>query len=267
MMSVADPRKSATSVQDDLQQNHEVNIHVSTVKRRLAAVDLHGRRPSRKPMFSAKNRKARIKFAKEHAQWTKEDWMKILWSDESKYNLVSSDGISYVRRPTNERNNVRYQVPTVKHGGGNVMVWGCFSRDSVGPLVQIKETMDRFLYQDILEKHMLPYARRSMPRGWFFQHDNNPKHTSQHVKNFLQQKKIKILQWPSQSPDLNPIEHLWEELDRHVRRQNYSNKKEFFIALSREWSNIPKDRIIKLVDSIPNRCAAVIKSKGYATKY
>lgn len=74
-----------------------------------------------------------MEFAKIHAQWIKKDRAEILWSDASQYNLVSSDGISYVRHPTNERNNVRYQIPTVKLGGGNVMVWRCFSRNNVGP--------------------------------------------------------------------------------------------------------------------------------------
>lgn len=58
------------------------------------------------------------------------------------------------------------------------MVWECFSRNGVGPFVQIKDTMGRFVYKDICEKHMLPYMRRNMPCGWLFQHDNDLKHTS-----------------------------------------------------------------------------------------
>ena len=86
----------------------------------------------------------------------------MLCSDESKYNLFSSDGIMYVRRPKNKRENPRYTVPTVKHGGGSVMVWGCFSRDCVGPLVQIESIMYAKYYSDLMKNHMLPHVKAKM---------------------------------------------------------------------------------------------------------
>lgn len=85
---------------------------------------LFGAKPSKKPWISKKNVRARLKFAQEHAHWSVADWGRVLWSDESKYNLFCSDGIRYVRRPIGSRNDPKYQVPTVKHGGGSVTVWG-----------------------------------------------------------------------------------------------------------------------------------------------
>ena len=266
-LSTSDVRKSAVQIKNELQENYDLAIHVSTVKRRLKEFGLHGRRPTKKPLISAKNRKLRLAFAKKFRSWTSSEWSKVLWSDESKFNLVSSDGIRYVRRPVNKRFDVRYQIPTVKHGGGNVMVWGCFSRHGVGPLFKIDGIMDRFVYAEILKKQMLPYAQINMPPGWLFQQDNDPKHKSKHVSDFMKLAKIKLLEWPSQSADLNPIEHLWEELDRRVRCRNYSNKDALYEALRNEWSKIPIDRLQKLVDSMPARCEAVLKAKGYATKY
>ena len=171
---------------------------------------------------------------------------------------MSSDGIKYVRRPENKRYDVRDQVPTVKHGGGNVMVWRCFWTDGVGPLVRITGRMDRFSYERILREHMLPHVRETMPSGWLFQYDNDPKHTSKHVKKVLKAEKVRVLPWPSQSPDLNPIEHLWEELDRRFRTQNFSSKDAFFAAFQAEWAKIPLSVFQKLVRSY---------AKGYATKY
>ena len=81
------------------------------------------------------------------------------------------------------------------------MVWGCFSRLKVGPLVKVtKDITDRFCYCKILQNNMLPYAKRILARNWIFQQDNDLKHTSADVKEFFTSKKIKVQEWPSQEP-------------------------------------------------------------------
>ena len=155
----ANLRLTAVGIQKDLSENYSVSVSVSTVKSILMKCNLHGRRPSRKPMISAKNRKACLAFAKKYANWDFEDWARVLWSDESKFNIFSSDGIQYIRRRKNERYNVKYQVPTVKYGGGSIMVWGCLSVSAVGPLIEVQGTMYRFQYGEILKNTMLPYPR------------------------------------------------------------------------------------------------------------
>uniref|UniRef100_A0AC34QLD3 Transposase n=1 Tax=Panagrolaimus sp. JU765 TaxID=591449 RepID=A0AC34QLD3_9BILA len=266
-MSVDNPRLNAVQLNQDFNDMFDKNISVSTTKRRLKACGLNGRRPAKKPYVSMKNRKARLDFAREHLNWGIHDWQKVIWSDESKFLLFGSDGISYVRRPVNERFNPKYQIPTVKHGGGSIMVWGCFTRSGVGPLHKVEGIMDQFQYRDILEKQMLPFARAKKIRGWLFQQDNDPKHTSKTVKDYFKSKKIRVLSWPSQSPDLNPIEHLWEILDRRCRGKNVSNIEQKLKLLQEEWYNIPKSVLEQLVDSMPRRCQAVIESKGFPTKY
>jgi transposase len=119
-----DPKKTAVDVMREVNEEIGLDISKRTARRRLNEAGLFGRRPSRKPLISEANRKARAAFAKDHLHWTKEEWAKVLWSDESKFNLFSSDGVRYVRRPVGKRYDVRYQVPTVKHGGGSLMVWG-----------------------------------------------------------------------------------------------------------------------------------------------
>jgi transposase len=266
-LSKSDPRKTAPELRNELEKNYGVNISVSTVQRRLRENMLFGRRPAKKPLISAKNRAARVKFAKAHLDWTPQQWSKVLWSDESKFMLFGSDGIKYIRRPPNTRFDPKYQLPTIKHGGGNVMVWGCFSRDSIGPIHWIKGIMDGCMYKDIIKDHMLPHAKNKMPRGWIFQQDNDPKHTSKVVISFFQSKKIRVLDWPSQSPDLNPIEHLWEHLDRQLKHRKPSNQQEFFGMIEKAWNEIDLNVLINLVDSMPRRCQAVIEAKGYATRY
>uniref|UniRef100_A0A8R1DVH7 Transposase Tc1-like domain-containing protein n=1 Tax=Caenorhabditis japonica TaxID=281687 RepID=A0A8R1DVH7_CAEJA len=120
-------------------------------------------------------------------------WNKVLWSDESKYLMIGTDGVTLVRRPGDKRNDPKYQVPTVKHCGGNVMVWGCFHANGVGPLIRITEIMNRYMYKDILEKEMLPYGRFQMGRGLLFQQDNDPKHTYHFVKDWFAQRRVNVL--------------------------------------------------------------------------
>jgi hypothetical protein len=99
-----------------------VHIHISTIERRMASFGLHGRRPSKKPLISAKNRKAGHVFAQQYKSRTSLQWSQVLWNDGSEFNLLSSDGIRYIRRPVNKKFDNRYQLPSVKHGGENVLL-------------------------------------------------------------------------------------------------------------------------------------------------
>ncbi|PAV77369.1 hypothetical protein WR25_26862 [Diploscapter pachys] len=74
--------------------------------------------------------------------------------------MLGSGEKQWVRRPVGTRFDPKYQMPTVKHGGGSATVWGCFSASGVGPLVCIYECMDANMYKEILEKHMLPFAKK-----------------------------------------------------------------------------------------------------------
>lgn len=139
----------------------------------------------------AKNRKARLEFARTDLNWTISKWKSIIFPDESKFKFKGSDGYSLLRRLRGERLNSRYSKGTVKHGGGNIMVWGSFSGQGIGPIQKVNGIMDRFVYKNILENTMLPYAAEEMPLKWICQQDNDPKHTSKIVKEWFGLKKLK----------------------------------------------------------------------------
>src|SRR4030095_9616517 len=112
--------------------------------------------------------------------------------------------------------------PTVKHGGGSIMVWGCMTWQGVGNLVRIDNGLDAQLYKDILHDDFLGSLEwYGLDKGdIIFQHDNDPKHTAKSTTEWLEDNEIQMLGWPAQSSDLNPIEHLWNEVDCRIRNRS-----------------------------------------------
>ncbi|XP_075163221.1 uncharacterized protein LOC142235852 [Haematobia irritans] len=110
-----------------------------------------------KPALSEKNQKARMKFAREHNNWTTDDWKGVIWSDESKFNRFQSEGKQYCcRRPGDT-----IQRHHVKHGGGSIMVWGCFTWWHIGPLQKIDGIMKKEDYLAILQTHLPEFVAKS----------------------------------------------------------------------------------------------------------
>ena len=102
-----------------------------------------------------------------------------------------------------------------------------------------------------------------------FQQDNDPKHTSYIARQWFAEKDISVLDWPSQSPDLNPMEHLWHHLKRQLAAYPTEprNMDELWERVVTEWEKIPAQVCMDLVESMPRRIAAVVEAKGGYTKY
>uniref|UniRef100_A0A8R1E769 DDE_3 domain-containing protein n=1 Tax=Caenorhabditis japonica TaxID=281687 RepID=A0A8R1E769_CAEJA len=159
---------------------------------------------------------------------------------------LDTSAVEYV----DKRYDPKYQVPTVKHGGSNVMMWGCFHATGVGSLIRITGTMESYQYKNIMGKEILPSGRFQIGRRWLFQQDNNPEHSSHFVKDWFAQRRVNVMTWPSQSPDLNPFEHLWEVLGIRLKNKTAKNCTEKFKQLKEEWTKIPLQTMTNLIESM-----------------
>uniref|UniRef100_A0A8C5R032 Transposase n=1 Tax=Leptobrachium leishanense TaxID=445787 RepID=A0A8C5R032_9ANUR len=199
------PRVSAKDLQKSL-AHANIFVDTSTIRKTLNKNGVHGRTPRRKPLLSKKNIAARLKFAKEHLDVPQHYWQNILSTDETKIELFGKNTQHYVWRKKGTAHQHQNLIPTVKHGGGSIMVWGCFAASGPGRIVVIDGKMNSRVYQDILQENIRPSVRQlKLRRGWVMQQDNDLKHTSNSTKEWLQQNKIHLLEWPSQSPDLNRL--------------------------------------------------------------
>ena len=148
-------------------------------------------------------------------------------------------------------------TPSVKHGGGNVMVRGCFGAGKVGDLYKVK---------GILQCHAIPCAQRLIGANFLLQQDNDTKHTSKLCKNYFVKKQsagiLSVMEWPAQSSDLNPIELLWEQLDRMVRKKCPSSQSNLWEVLQEAWGEISSHYLNKLTARMPKVCKAVIAANG-----
>ncbi len=151
------------------------------------------------------------------------------------------------------------------------MIWGCMTASGPGYMCRIEARMDARLYTEILDDYLLQSEDwYEMDRGNFiFQQDNDPKHTSKLAKEWIENNDIEVLAWPPQSPDLNPIEHLWEHLKRRLADYSSDPKsmQELWQRVEAEWNKISQGECIKLIESMPSGISAVIKAKGGSTKY
>jgi transposase len=261
---------NAVQAQSCLKSDYNIDICVESVRRAFKRNGLHSRFQKKKPLLRMMHRKRRLAFARQYRDWTVEDWKRVIWSDESKFNVYQSDGRKYCWRRQGEPLRSHHIQPTVKYGGGSIMVWGCIISQGAGYLCRIDGGLDAELYRDILAGEFVQTLE------WYslskeqviFQHDNDPKHTARITKEWLEENKVTVLKWPAQSPDLNPIENLWNEVDRRIRnRHKPSNRDELWTTIEEEWENIEPEFCMKLIETMPQRIKDVLKAKGGYTRW
>lgn len=203
--------------------------------------------------------------------WELANWLAVAFSDESIFRVFGSNGLEWCWRKKGQRFDKRFTKKRVKHGGGKVTVWGMITPHGVGRLVRIHGNLTGELYCEIMKDDMLGSSSDlgPDPAAFWFQRDNDPKHTANIVKKWFPENRIDVLEWPPNSPDMNIIENLWDYLDRQVRKRKPlpTSEESLWEALQEEWYKIPQSYIDSLYASLPNRPAELYAAKGHATRY
>jgi transposase len=253
-------------ITNQLNQDLNTTYHPNTVRKYLHNLGLKGHATRNKPLLTNRQRISRLKWCQIKRSWC-EEWKQIVWSDESRFTLFKSDGRVKVWRRVGEAYNKNCIKPTVKFGGGSVMFWGCFSWHGVGPLVVVEENMDSDVYVNVLANNLIPWVRNNP--NIIFQQDRAPCHMSSYTTWWMTTHGIPLLDWVSQSPDINPIEHLWDHLDRQIRKRKPlpKTKQELIGVVQEEWANINIEILHRLILSVPKRIKDIIKAKGGHIKY
>jgi hypothetical protein len=164
----------------------------------------------------------------------------------------------------------RNMKQTVKHGGGNVMVWGCITPNGTGRLHQVEGCMNAIQYCNILSESLLGtltnYSTTTL--SILYQQDNNLKHTSWRAQMWFKDHNIELASHPAQSPNMNPSEHAWDMVDRklHACCPQPSNVDQLWAAL-KEWENLDVGYIHTFYESMPCCVQTLLDAKGGHTKY
>ena len=162
------------------------SVHRTTISHALHKSGLYGRVARRKPLLKQSHKKSRLQFATSHVGDTANMWRKVLWSDETKIEVFDLNAKCYVWQKTNNAHHPEHTIPTVKDGGGSIMLWGCFSSAGTGKLVRVDGKMGGAKYRAILEGNLLESAiDLRLGRRFTFQQDNNPKHTARATMEWL----------------------------------------------------------------------------------
>lgn len=247
--------------------NDLMGVSTTTVRRRVLESGKYGSYYTvKKPFVNEQQRLRRLQWAREMVNRPIEFWRSIFWTDESPYELRCK-AKRRIWRKHDEKYKPKNCMATVKHDK-KINVWGGFAYHGVGEIHRIEGIMNGDVYRRLLDNVALPSMRDLFGRNvCYYQQDNDPKHTARETTRFFEDQGITLLPWPSQSPDLNPIENLWSILDQRIRKRRCRNEAELYTIIQEGWRDLPVELLHDLVDSMPRRCAKVIENDGYPTKY
>lgn len=265
-VSLHDRFMSATAIQR--QEIDNVHCSIATIRRRLCEGGFKSYTPAKKTKLSLLHKANRLAWSVQHLHWRPEQWQSVIFSDESKF-VIQQQHVRYVRRRIGER----YQDMCVEERGnrslGEVMIWAAFSYHGH---TNVRLIVGRYCandYINLLQDSLLPHYNRLLPQGGYFMQDNAPIHSANATSQFLQQNNIRLLPWPSLSPDMNPIENLWAICKSELKHHPVANRQQLLQAVQAIWNAKMTDDDVRhnLINSMTHRVRQLHIARGSYTRY
>ena len=270
-----------------LQNIINVPASTSTIRRRLHEDLIRKWHAVKRTLLRNEHAKKRLEWALKYQHYTREDWAKIVWSDESAIQKDSARQQVWVFRHQTKEEKYALKNVRGKSRDGDVyqMIWGCFVGNKLGPIVSIAGSVTGDVYTTILHDNLLPYLDALANDGIIgitLQQDNARSHTCKKAKAFFNSAMAEhgftvMDDWPPYSPDMNLIENLWAHLKLELHRQ-YPDiatlrgspqyiRQRITERVHEVWWSIGAEVLEGLIDSIPHRVQALIEARGWYTKY
>jgi DDE superfamily endonuclease/Transposase len=260
---------------DQIPQRLNLDIGYYAIRRALRNAGFARRIARRKPPISERNREARLVWALEHRYWTPEQWNNVLWTDET-WTTGGRHTRSWVTRRCGEEWDPTCVIQRIQRPAG-WMFWGSFAGSKKGPAVFWEKEWGPITSASYRE-HVVPLIREWIENrrreNWaadvILMQDNAPAHSAKATLEELREAFIHVWDWPAYSPDLNPIETVWNWMKDWIQ-DHYEETLRAGLPLKEAvweaWTALPEDFLQNLIDQMPVRCQAVIDANGRHTRY
>jgi transposase len=217
-----------------------------------------------KPRLELVHKQGRIQWAKLMVR-NATQWESVVVSDEKRFCLDGPDGYSGYWHDLRKETLIKMSR---QQGGGGVMVWAATGYNGV-VWTFVEETMNSARYAEVLESYLLPYGHDLGGPNWIFQQDGAKVHTSHFMMDWFRTHNVRVLDWPSRSPDQNLQENVWGIIVRDVYNNNkqYNTVTELKTAIERAFNRIDMLQVQRLFYSMPDRLCELLLNNGGKTHY